>query len=373
MDFSYSEEHEDIRSLVSEILGDFSSAERLKKLETDGAYFDKEVWQKLIETGIHSASFPTTFDGMGMDYSATTLVVEAIGRSMVSIPYIPCIISTALPLIPAIKNKTVLEELQNIIKGESLAVAALIEPGNEDSYRPSVLAKQEEDEWTINGIKHCVPYAGDANTLLVNANVGGNLWLGLINSDQSGVKIIEQQCTASELQYQVTFNQAKARCIAQGEEAKNIIQQSIAMTTVAYCAMAVGVADKMTRISGEYTSERKQFGVAIATFQAVAHRLADCYIDTECLKIITLKAASDVSQGNYETDVISMAKVWCGDVLARVSQAAQHVHGGMGIDRDYHLFRFCLWSKQLELSLGNSKIHMARLADRIEQRYLSSK
>ena len=105
-------------------------------------------------------------------------------------------------------------------------------------------------------------------------------------------------------------------------------------------------------------------------FQAVAHRLADAYIDTECLKIITLKATNDVNQADYDNESIAMAKVWCGDVLHRVSQASQHVHGGTGIDKDYHLFRYCLWAKQLELSLGNSKVHLANIADQLEQHYL---
>ena len=89
------------------------------------------------------------------------------------------------------------------------------------------------------------------------------------------------------------------------------------------------------------------------------------------LKIITLKAANDINNGDYDNDSLSMAKAWCGDVLHRVSQASQHVHGGTGIDRNYHLFRYCLWAKQLELSLGNSKIHIEKLANRLEDKYLA--
>ena len=128
----------------------------------------------------------------------------------------------------------------------------------------------------------------------------------------------------------------------------------------------------MTRIAGTYTSEREQFGVPIATFQAVAHRLANCYIDDECLAIITLKAISDISNDDFSNESIAMAKIWCGDVLHRISHATQHVHGGTGIDRDYHLFRYCLWAKQLELSLGNSKIHLSNLADQLAEKYLAA-
>jgi len=372
MDFSYSEEHNDLKNLSSEILTDFSEMERLKKLEAEGPYFDKELWQKLVESGIHCASLPTTLGGMGMDYNAATLVAEVIGRTVVSIPYIPCIVSTALPLLSELSDSEVLSLLQKITSGESIASAALLEPGNENVTRPLSSALEQNGTWVVTGSKHCVPYAGDASTVMVNATMeDSTLWLGLVNTKQEGVELIAQQCTAGEPQFHINFNKAKAHCIAQGDKAKALIEKSQAMTTVAYCAMAVGAADKMTRISGEYTSERKQFGVAIATFQAVAHRLADCYIDTECLKIITAKAASDINNGEYLADSVSMAKIWCSDVLHRISHAAQHVHGGTGIDRDYHLFRYCLWAKQLELSFGHAKIHLAKLADSIENKYLA--
>ena len=105
--------------------------------------------------------------------------------------------------------------------------------------------------------------------------------------------------------------------------------------------MALGVCDKMMRITGQYTSEREQFGRAIATFQAVSHRVADCYIDVECLRLVTQQAASLIDQGRPAEDAVLMAKIWCGNVAHRVSQASQHCHGGTGVDRDYPLFRYC--------------------------------
>jgi alkylation response protein AidB-like acyl-CoA dehydrogenase len=373
MDFSYPETHNEIKNLTADILGDFSSPERLKKLEAHGPYFDKELWSKLVEAGIHAASLPEAIDGMGMDYAATTMVAEVIGQTMVSIPYIPCIISTALPLLHADTNPVIQKQLEDIVTGKGIAVTAFIEPYNENPLTPKTTAKKNGETYTLSGTKHCVPYANDATNIMLSAiQDDGSLWLGLVNSKAQGVTLIAQQTTANEPQFQLTLNKAEATCIATGDKAQAIMQQSIAMTTMAYCSMACGIAEKMTKIAAEYTSQRKQFGVPIATFQAVAHRLADAFIDAECLKIITIKAVSDVNQGDYQNDTLSMAKAWCGDVLHRVSHTAQHVHGGMGIDRDYHLFRYCLWSKQLELSLGNAKIHIAKIADNLAARYLAA-
>jgi alkylation response protein AidB-like acyl-CoA dehydrogenase len=280
--------------------------------------------------------------------------------------------STALPLLTLSDDPVVSALLDDVATGKKLITTALIEPGNENPFMPSATALVHNGNWYVSGVKHCVPYARESQDVLLFARKGKDLWAGLVNLKGSGSMITEQHCTTQEPQYTLTMEQAVAHHLCQGAAAEALLKAVVAMTTVAYCSMAIGVAEKMTRISADYTSQREQFGVPVATFQAVAHRLASCYIDTECLRIMTQQAASDVSQGLYDSDAIAMAKVWCGDVMHRVSQAAQHVHGGTGIDRDYPLFRYCLWAKYLELVLGNSRIHMASLADRLADRYLSA-
>ena len=130
-------------------------------------------------------------------------------------------------------------------------------------------------------------------------------------------------------------------------------------------ARARCVCDKMMRITGQYTSEREQFGRAIATFQAVSHRVADCFIDVECLRLVTQQAASLIDQGRPAGEAVTIAKIWCGDVTHRVNQAAQHCHGGTGVDRDYPLHRYSLLARQIELSAGNSAQLSGQLGEEI--------
>jgi 3-oxocholest-4-en-26-oyl-CoA dehydrogenase beta subunit len=288
-----------------------------------------------------------------------------------SIPYIPCIISAALPLLQHHADPVVGALLQAVSVGEIILTTALIEPGNENPFVPTVTTSQVDGSWQVSGTKHCVPYARESERVLVFAHAGTTLWAGLVDPRATGCTLTAQHCTTGEPQYKLVMQRVVAHGLCVGEAAEKLLKAVVAMTTVAYCSMAIGVAEKMTRISADYTSQREQFGVPVATFQAVAHRLASCYIDTECLRIMTQQAASDVSQGLYDSDAIAMAKVWCGDVMHRVSQGAQHVHGGTGIDRDYHLFRYCLWAKYLELALGNSRVHLAALADNLAARYLA--
>ncbi len=369
MDFSYPDTHVEIKNLASKILAGMVTVDRLKTQEKAGAYLDTPVWQQLIASGIHTASFPEHLGGMGMDYMASALAAECIGQTVAAIPYIPCIVSAALPLLAYGDDPVVEKLLRSVAVGEQLLTTALIEPGNENSFMPNATALVHNGNWYVSGSKHCVPYARESARVLLFARKGDELWGGLLDPHASGCMMTAQHCTTQEMQYQLTMEQASAHVLCMGREAEKLLQVVLAMTTVAYCSMAVGIAEKMTRMAADYTTQRQQFGVPIATFQALAHRLADCYIDTECLRIITQKAASDVCEGNYSSESIGMAKIWCGNVMARVSQAAQHVHGGAGIDRDYPLFRYCLWAKHLELALGNSRVHLAALADRLAEQY----
>jgi alkylation response protein AidB-like acyl-CoA dehydrogenase len=123
----------------------------------------------------------------------------------------------------------------------------------------------------------------------------------------------------------------------------------------------------MLSMTAAYTSQREQFGRPIATFQAVSHRAADAYIDVQNLRLATQQAASLLSAQLDATEAVTIAKIWACDVAHRVSQSAQHLHGGIGVDRDYPLFRFCLWAKQLELTLGGGNSYLTALGDAIAE------
>ena len=121
------------------------------------------------------------------------------------------------------------------------------------------------------------------------------------------------------------------------------------------------MAERALRMTATYTSSRKQFDRPIATFQAVAQRAADAFIDVEAIRLTMWKAAFLVDAGLPATASVAVAKFWAAEAGHRVVYAAQHLHGGMGFDTDYPLYRHYLWSRQIELTLGSAPTHLARL------------
>jgi alkylation response protein AidB-like acyl-CoA dehydrogenase len=116
-------------------------------------------------------------------------------------------------------------------------------------------------------------------------------------------------------------------------------------------------------MTAEYTKTREQFERPIATFQAVGQRAADAYIDTEAVRLTALQAAWRLEEGLPAAAEVAIAKFWAADGGQRVVHAAQHLHGGIGVDRDYALHRYFLWAEQVELAFGGATAQLVRLGD----------
>jgi acyl-CoA dehydrogenase len=131
--------------------------------------------------------------------------------------------------------------------------------------------------------------------------------------------------------------------------------------TTALCCVAVGVCEQALAMTSEYTKNRKQFDQPIAMFQAVGQRLADAYVDVEAIRLTTWQAAWRIAAGMPAVPQVAIAKFWAGAGGQRVVHTAQHLHGGMGVDRDYPLHRYFLYAKQLELTLGGTTTQLRKL------------
>jgi alkylation response protein AidB-like acyl-CoA dehydrogenase len=212
-----------------------------------------------------------------------------------------------------------------------------------------------------------VPFGADAQRILLSARTDAGVAVVLLDSRSAGVSLKPLQVTSFEPQCDLLLDSVRvpASDIITTADGARVMQWVAQRTLAAICAHQLGAADCAMRMAASYTSERKQFDVPVATFQAVGHRMADCYIDVECLRLTTYQAASLLHSEVAATTEVQIAKIWVGDTGHRVSYAAQHVHGGAGIDRDYPLWRYCLWLRQNEMTLGCSSAQVAQLGQRL--------
>jgi alkylation response protein AidB-like acyl-CoA dehydrogenase len=375
MDFSISEDQQSVQQLAQQILSDNTDVTRLQQVEQEPVHFDRELWQALAEAGLLGLTIAEEHGGMGLGYYALSLLCEEVGRTVAPVPVIPMLVSAASTLQKFAPSNVQSAWLPGIVSGKTLVTAALEEYLNDDPSTPAAKATAVSGGYHLAGTKTGVVLAQESQRILLSAQAEEGLIVALLDPGSPGVTLSPQLVTSGETRYELSMNNAfieEADIVARGAQATAAMQWASAATRTALCATAVGLCDKMMRMTGSYTTERQQFGRAIATFQAVSHRVADCFIDVECLRLVTQQAASLIEQGSDTNEAVKIAKIWCGDVSHRVSQAAQHCHGGTGVDRDYPLFRYCLWARQIELSCGTSAQLLGELGEDIAQEYLRS-
>jgi len=374
MDFKISEELQSVQQLAQQILGDFTEVDKLKIVEQQAERFDSALWQALADAGLLGLDIEESQGGMGMGFYSLSTLCEEVGRTVAPVPVVPVLVSAAGTLRRFGSDSQKDQWLTGIANGSTLVSAALEEYNNDDPASPGSTAQKMEGGYSFSGTKICVSNASSAARILLSAKANEELVVALVDPKAAGVSLNPQIVTSGETRHELVMDKVQVPAediVATGRDALAAMEWAQQATRTALAAMALGICDKMMRITGQYTSEREQFGRAIATFQAVSHRVADCFIDIECLRLVTQQAASLIDQGRPARDAVLMAKIWCGDVTHRVSQASQHCHGGTGVDRDYQLFRYCLAARQIELTAGGSAQLTSELGRVISAEYLA--
>jgi alkylation response protein AidB-like acyl-CoA dehydrogenase len=230
---------------------------------------------------------------------------------------------------------------------------------------PATTATADGDAWRLDGEKILVPAAHLAAKVLVPARTNGTTGVFLVDPAGAGVELERNEAINDEPVYLLRLRGAVGEALGRPQQGDEIVQWITERAIAALCSVQAGVCEGALRLTATYASEREQFGSKIGTFQAVAQRIADAYIDTEGIRLTAIQAAWRLSEELAATDEVHIAKFWASFGGDRVVHAAQHLHGGVGMDLDYPVHRYFRWSKVIELTLGTATEHLRRLGQRI--------
>ena len=355
MDFSLTETQQDLTGLTGQILGDRMTLQHLKAVERSADGFDRDTWAELAKANLLGVAVPESHAGLGFGFLDLCLVLQEIGRHVAPLPVVPTLVSGALP-IAQFGSDAQQALLDGVVAGTTILTAALTEMlAPFDS--PTTTAKPDGDGWRLDGAKTCVPYFDVASHVLVPAAVGDDVAVFLVPTDAPGISAQKQETENHEPQFRVELDGVTVGAgalLGDVERGREILEWTIARTTVALCAIVSGVADRATRLTAQYSIDRKQFDRQIATFQAVGQRMAECFIDSQGIELTMLQAATHLDEGKVVPLEVATAKFWAAEGGSRVGHAALHVHGGISIDVDYPIHRYFLWIKQIEFTLGSA-------------------
>jgi acyl-CoA dehydrogenase len=204
----------------------------------------------------------------------------------------------------------------------------------------------------VTGQKRLVAGAPAAAHLLVAARAGEDLVLLAVDTTDA-VDHVDSTTAAGQVLRSVRFDGTPARPVLADDPVAALARLRHELR-ILRCAQLGGVADGALALAAEHCKQREQFGAPIGTFQAVAHRMADAWLDARLVQATARQAAWRTDHGLPAAQAAASAALWACDGAARVVEAAQHVHGGVGVDLDYPVHRYFRWAKDLVLQLGGA-------------------
>ncbi len=370
MDVTISDEQQAITDLAGRILGEQLPPERLREIESEPDWFARDVWAEMAKADLLGLCLPEQQGGGGYGMFEAALLLEQVGRALAPVPLLATLVLGSMPVAEFGSDAQRKALLPAVAVGDAVLTAALVEAG--DALPPDVpttSATREGDQWRIDGEKVLVPAAHLARTILVPAVTGnGQSAVFLVDPAADGVTLDRRVAVNLEPVHTLHLDAVTVTgdaMLGGDDDGREIVAWITERALAGLCAIQAGVCEAALRTTARYTSEREQFGMKIATFQAVAHRAADAYIDTEAVRLTAWQAAWQLAEGRSAGQALAIAKFWAAEGAQRVVHAAQHLHGGVGVDVDYPVHRCFRWAKQVELSLGGGTSHLRRLGDLI--------
>jgi 3-oxocholest-4-en-26-oyl-CoA dehydrogenase beta subunit len=359
VDFELTEQQTEIRELARRVFSDRVTPERLKEVEAGREGFDRSLWKELGDAGLLGVALPERVGGGGFGFLELCLVLEEAAAGAAPVPAFPSLVLAALPISEFGTDDQRTRFLAALARGETMLAGAF-------SEGTALHADREGDAWRIRGVADLVPFADTASAILAPARTEeGNTALFLL--EPSGLELEPQEITTGEPAFRVHVDMAVGEDAALGSPAagEHAIGWTLQRALVALSVMQVGTVDRALHLTAEYTAGRDQFGRPLASFQAVQQRIADAYIDTLAMRWTAWRAAWRLSEGLPAEEEVAVAKFWASEAGSRVVTAAQHLHGGMGVDVDYPLHRYTKQAKHVELMFGAATAQLARLGDLI--------
>ena len=340
MDFTLTEAQTALATLVREILASREPASGL----------DRPLWTDLAKAGVLAATLPAPAGGDGYGLLEQCGILAELGRAVAAVPFLSSIVVAASALARYGDAAQVEQWAAPAGRGELILTAALAEP--------TVHTRRSRDRWVLDGSATAVPAAPDADLFLVPAD--GLVFL--VTPADAGVTVEPQHVAGGPGVgwlglASVTLDED--RVLADPGVTAWLRERA----TVGHCAGQLGVTERALELTAEYARTREQFGRAIGSFQAVAQRLADAYIDVEAIRLTLWQAAWRLSRGLPAPTEVATAKFWAADAGHRVAHTAVHVHGGVGIDLDHRVQRYFLAAKYNEFALGGATEQLLRLGD----------
>ena len=371
MHFGLTEEQEMIVSTVrsfveNEIYPHETTVERLGYVPVE---IGDEIKRKTIELGFYASNFPESAGGPGLSHLEFALVERELGRGSMALTHF---FGRPQNILMACKGEQIERYLLPAVRGERMDALAMTEPdAGSDIRGMKASARRDGGDWVLNGTKHFISGAEHADFVIVfmatgeeqsSAGTKKKITTFLVDRGTPGFTIREGYKSVSHRGYKnmiLEFDDCRlpdTQVLGEVDGGFAVMNEWLYATRITVATMAVGRARRVFDLMVDYAAQRKQFGQPIGRFQGVGFQLADSVTEIDAADWLTLAAAWRLDQGLPANREIASAKVYASEMLARVTDRAIQVHGGMGLMDDLPLERFWRDARVERIWDGTSEI-----------------
>jgi len=371
MQYGLNQEHEMIASTVRsfverEIYPHENLIESLGEVPNEIA---QEIKNKTLELGFYACNFPNTLGCAGLNHLEFSIVERELGRSSMALNHF---FGRPQNILMACEGDQIDRYLMPAIRGERMDALAMTEPGAGSDIRSMTCsARKDKGDWVINGTKHFISGADHADFIIVFVATGSEetssgskrkITTFLVDRGTPGFTIRDGYKSVSHRGYKnmiLEFSDCRipeTQVLGEVDGGFDVMNTWLYATRITVAAMSVGRSRRVFDYALNYAATREQFGQKIGRFQGVSFQLADMITEIDAADFLTLAAADKLDNGSSANREIASAKLFASEVLARVTDQAIQIHGGMGLMNDLPLERFWRDARVERIWDGTSEI-----------------
>ena len=362
MDFTLDDEQTALRDAVRGLLKGFDNEQRRTATKQDPG-FSQDQWGRLAEMGLLGLPYSEDDGGMGAGPVELAVVAEELGRVNAPEPYVDTVV-LAGGLVAALGTTEQKQDVLGAISsGERVVAAALLEPGTRwDLVGEGVVEK----DGRLTGVKEPVVAGGRADLLVVSARTDDGLGLFLVEPGE-GVEVATYATFDGGRASRITFDAAPATRLGDGSvDPMAALERVVAAAKIAYCHEALGLMESALKLTTDYLTTRKQFGMTLNRFQALTFRAADMYTSLELTRSVvtwaTMVIADHGSSPELVTEAARRAKLQVSKAGRHVGQEAIQLHGGIGMTAEYAVGHMTSRLTAIDHLLGDGREQTRHLA-----------
>lgn len=353
-----------LRDTAKDFVASESPVSHMRALRdaNDATGFSRPLWKQFAEMGFTGILIPETDGGLGLGHVEAGVVLEEIGRNLSPSPFL----ATAVAAVEALKGSAAARAwYPGILAGETVAALAIDEGAKHDG-RIAMQAERAGNGFRLTGAKQFVTNGHVADLLLVAARTGSGTTLFAVPGDVRGLTATPERLADSSIAARLEFDGVEVDAdavIGEVDQGDGPLARLLAAGRTGASAEMIGVGGGAMDMTVSYLRERKQFGVAIGSFQALQHRAAHLYSEMEVARAAVLKAQQLLDTGQDTAEAVAVAKAMTGLATTLAVQEGVQMHGGIGMTDEFDIGFFMKRARVLAEMFGDSNFHANALAE----------